>query len=290
MLSINMNRVNVQTVSQKSGQESSVKKTYDLDVTSDSFFNTHAGDLFPDAIGANEEEMKQVTKREEELRERAGAVSSGGTQGLAAAVDTLPALIEKKKMLEIHTNIFQGTFEVVAQRHVPSYSMIEQNLIDGSHVDKNEILQLISDAEKGSMDDKMRLVLVYYLTTSASSVDMQTMRDALSSVAEAKGTSVDFSALEYLCNHPSFQNHASVGGSISASMENAAKSPSSAAASMSMFKGIAGNLAGQAQGWIQQAAASVKHFLPENKKLHVTRVTDAICEVRFVFFVFVIRG
>ncbi|EEY53280.1 uncharacterized protein PITG_06921 [Phytophthora infestans T30-4] len=42
---------------------------------------------------------------------------------------------------------------------------------------------------------------------------------------------------------------------------------------MSKFKGLA-------QGFLAQAAASFKNFLPENKKLHVTRVTDAICEMK----------
>jgi hypothetical protein len=43
--------------------------------------------------------------------------------------------------------------------------------------------------------------------------------------------------------------------------------------SMSKFKGIA-------QGFLAQAAASMKNFLPENKKLHITRVTDVICEMK----------
>ena len=63
-------------------------------------------------------------------------------------MDTLPALLEQKKMLEIHTNIFQSAFEIVASRHVPVYSVLEQKLIDGLTVDKSEVLELISDAEK----------------------------------------------------------------------------------------------------------------------------------------------
>jgi hypothetical protein len=49
-----------------------VEKIYDLDITSDKFFEAHAGSLFPDAIDANEEEMKQVTKKEEQIRARVG--------------------------------------------------------------------------------------------------------------------------------------------------------------------------------------------------------------------------
>lgn len=80
MLKIQMNRVKV-TVKTSSGANGSdgngsngpgrtVEKTYDLDVTSDKFFETHAGSLFPDAIDANEEEMKLVTRKEEQIRAR----------------------------------------------------------------------------------------------------------------------------------------------------------------------------------------------------------------------------
>lgn len=75
LLKIQMNRVKV-TVRSSGGDDSSpsgerqMEKTYDLDVTSDKFFEMHAGSLFPDAIDANEEEMKIVTKKEEEIRAR----------------------------------------------------------------------------------------------------------------------------------------------------------------------------------------------------------------------------
>lgn len=80
MLKIQMNRVKVTVKTSSGGNDSntqagaygsrSVEKTYDLDVTSDKFFELHAGSLFPDAIDANEEEMKLVTRKEEQIRAR----------------------------------------------------------------------------------------------------------------------------------------------------------------------------------------------------------------------------
>jgi fructose-1,6-bisphosphatase len=76
LLKIQMNRVKV-TVKSSAGEDGAAptperqsEKVYDLDVTSDKFFETHAGSLFPDAIDANEEEMKIVTRKEEEIRAR----------------------------------------------------------------------------------------------------------------------------------------------------------------------------------------------------------------------------
>ncbi|KAF1334082.1 Sec1 family transporter sly1, partial [Globisporangium splendens] len=278
MLKIQMNRVKVTVKTSGSdntpgGGSRTVEKTYDLDVTSDKFFETHAGSLFPDAIDANEEEMKLVTKKEEQIRARTGGNDAllNGTKDLVAAVDTLPMLVEKKKMLEVHTNIFQAAFEGVTSRHVPSFSMLEQKLIDGSHADKNELLQLLSNPETGSLADKVRLLMIYYLTSGASGSEIAEFESAYQQFATASGQEdVYVHAWKFIKKHTAFQKHASVGGFL-----NAETTPpnSSAAAGVSKFKGLA-------QGFLAQAAASVKNFLPENKKLHITRVADAICDLR----------
>lgn len=182
-------------------------------------------------------------------------------------------------MLEIHTNIFQAAFEVVASRHVPTYSMLEQKMIDGCPVDKNEIIQLLSDSQKGSIKDKLRLMIIYFLASGVSSSEMTEMENAIPIDTTVATPAVGMQAWHYIRTNPSFQRHASLRDALmdsSSTKEGASISPANP--SMGMLKGLAGNLAGQAQGWIQQAAASVKNFLPENKKLHVTRVTDAICE------------
>ncbi|KAJ0406539.1 hypothetical protein ATCC90586_003518 [Pythium insidiosum] len=295
MLKISLNRVKVQ-VKPSAGEQTNpsapprvVEKTYDLDITSDAFFQAHAGSLFPDAIDANEEEMKQVTKKEEQIRAKTGGGDAfgSGTKDLVAAVDTLPALLEKKKMLEIHTNIFQATFDGVTARHIPSFSMLEQKMIDGLHVDRQEVLSLLSGQETGSIHDKLRLLMIFYLTSGASSAEMADLEQAYQQFVS--GSSTLNPAVVERCNHAwsflkrhaAFQRHNNVsnalrgdgsGSTPPASGAGAATSINSAA-NISKFKGLA-------QGFLAQAAASVRNFLPENKKLHVTRVTDAICELR----------
>lgn len=196
-----------------------------------------------------------------------------GTQDLVAAVDTLPMLVEKKKMLEVHTNIFHAAFEGVTSRHIPSYSMLEQKLIDGSHVDKSELLQLLSSSEMGNLADKMRLLMIYYLTSGASGAEIAEFESAYQQFAAATGQSESFAqAWKFIKKHTAFQKHASVGGSLQDSSQQDS-ALNGGGVNMSKFKGLA-------QGFLAQAAASVKNFLPENKKLHITRVADAICEMR----------
>lgn len=40
-------------------------------------------------------------------------------KGLLSAVDSLPQLLERKKLLEVHTNILQAIFGSIAAREVP---------------------------------------------------------------------------------------------------------------------------------------------------------------------------
>ncbi|CAH0484950.1 unnamed protein product [Peronospora farinosa] len=276
ILSIQMNRVKVSVKTSGDDGDSdgrSVERMYELDVTSDKFFETHAGSLFPDAIDANEKEMKLVTGKEERIRAQTGGGNAlmNGTKDLVAAVDTLPALVEKKKMLEVHTNIFHAAFEGVTKRHIPSYSMLEQKLIDGLHVDKTEVLQLLSSTEMGTLADKMRLLMIYFLSSGASGAEMADFENAYQQCAAASEQPEAYmQAWKFLRKHSAFQRRASVGGSL---QSEGGAGPDGGANNMSKFKGLA-------QGFLAQAAASFKNFLPENKKLHVTRVTDAICEMK----------
>ncbi|ETW07982.1 hypothetical protein, variant [Aphanomyces invadans] len=275
MLGIKLNRVAFKVPNDKG---TLVDKSQDLDVKSDKFFESTAGMLFPDAIASHEEELKVVLKKEKDISAKAG---SGGnsTKELAAAVDTLPALLEMKKTLEVHTNVFQATMDAVTSRQVPEYSMLEQRLIEGFNVPPAEVVALLS--EKGSAEDKVRLLMIYYLTTGASSGEIadfeailrQPMTDSTAALA------VFDNAWKFIKQHTSLQKHASVGSSFLAT-----DAPASNATAASKLKGLANNwagtFAGQAQGWLTQAAEQFKNFLPENKKLQLTRVADAISELR----------
>ncbi|KDO33631.1 hypothetical protein SPRG_01605 [Saprolegnia parasitica CBS 223.65] len=214
MLKIKLNRVNVRVASD---QGAPTDKSYDLDVKTDKFFEQYAGVLFPDAIAANEEELKIVTKKEKEISAKASGHAVGGTKDLVAAVDTLPALLEKKKSLEVHTNIFHATFESVSARHVHEFSMLEQKLIDGSHVPKQDVLDLVASAEKGNTKDKLRLLMIYYLTSGASTAEIADLEAAFRAQPDASSFE---SAWTHIKQHTSFQKHASVGGAIGNSDAN----------------------------------------------------------------------
>eukprot|EP00957_Ditylum_brightwellii_P103483 7885382-Ditylum_brightwellii.AAC.1 len=52
---------------------------------------------------------------------------------LATAVDSLPALLDRKKKLEVHTSILQAVMNEVAARDVPQFYELESSLATGNY-------------------------------------------------------------------------------------------------------------------------------------------------------------
>ena len=53
---------------------------------------------------------------------------------MADAVDSLPALMNRKRMLGQHTNILRAVMAQVAARHVPTYYELEKQIVAGTAV------------------------------------------------------------------------------------------------------------------------------------------------------------
>lgn len=55
-------------------------------------------------------------------------------KGLLSAVDSLPQLLERKKSLEVHTNILRAIFNTIAAREVPGEAPNRQSYAPNSVV------------------------------------------------------------------------------------------------------------------------------------------------------------
>jgi hypothetical protein len=100
---------------------------------------------------------------------------------LLSAVDSLPKLLERKKGLEVHTNILQAIMNVIAAREVPVFFDVEESLVttSGRGADKGALKALLADPTKGSLHDKLRLLAVYTLSSKASTAEMQELNEAV---------------------------------------------------------------------------------------------------------------
>ncbi|CAK8999931.1 unnamed protein product, partial [Durusdinium trenchii] len=103
-------------------------RSYDVD-DQDSFWTAHAGDQFPEVLNA-------VPKAIEEFEKKRAEMSSSGWQdgsqalapGLAAAINALPEMTEKKRSIDMHTNIAHALVAEVKARELDRYYELEDQL------------------------------------------------------------------------------------------------------------------------------------------------------------------
>jgi len=115
LLKHSANRVEFEVVQDETAKRpQKVLKRYDLDPDQDPFYASQKFQPFPEAIESNGRELQEVTTREQEIKAKAGGGQAAtdpyasGANDLATAVDSLPALLDRKKQLEVHTSILQA--------------------------------------------------------------------------------------------------------------------------------------------------------------------------------------
>ena len=120
------------------------------------------------------------------------ACASGLGGALADAVDSLPALLNRKRMLEQHTNVLQAVMQQVAARHVPTYFELEKQIVAGT-AEKAAVFELLNDAEKGHISDKLRLAEVYLLHCPSDTAQAECVaaQSAIASLGRGDGVSAE---------------------------------------------------------------------------------------------------
>jgi len=302
LLQHSANRVGftVKNENDQSGKPKVTNKKFDLDADIDPFYNLHKFSPFPEAIENNGLELQVVTTKEKEIRSKTISGGTGSTDlkntsgessiasDLANAVESLPTLLEQKKKLEIHTSILQAVMKEVASRDVPQFYELESALATGQYKNDNtkakkQVLDMVTDPEKGNMEDKLRLVAVYCLATTAPGSDvtdvMTNMTEALATPGIKEGKSKlekGISAIEYLKNLRSMQmipNMADV-----ASMQTT--SLTSTKEKSDMLSNFMARATNQASGLLAKATEKVGSMLGKLHKHRATRVVENLCEMK----------
>uniref|UniRef100_A0A8C3BHK3 Sec1 family domain-containing protein 1 n=1 Tax=Cairina moschata TaxID=8855 RepID=A0A8C3BHK3_CAIMO len=167
------------------------KKSYDL-TASDKFWQKHKGSPFPEVAESVQQELESYRAQEDEVKrlksimgiegEDEGAISmlSDNTAKLTSAVSSLPELLEKKRLIDLHTNVATAVLEHIKARKLDVYFEYEEKIMSKSTLDKS-LLDMISDPDAGTPEDKMRLFLIYYISSAQapSEVDLEQYKKAL---------------------------------------------------------------------------------------------------------------
>ncbi|XP_045174268.1 sec1 family domain-containing protein 1-like [Mercenaria mercenaria] len=178
------------------------KKSYDMHTT-DRFWQLQKGNPFPTVAEAVQEELDAYRAKEDEVKslkaamgiegedESAISMLSDNTAKLTSAVSSLPELLEKKRLIDMHTNIATALLDQIKSRKLDVYFETEEKLMSKAMLDN--LMEIISDPEAGTPEDKLRLFLIALIcgpTLSDAQIDQY-------SVA-LEGANCDISALQYI--------------------------------------------------------------------------------------------
>jgi len=189
-------RLNCMTVPVNDDKDASAPpqpKVYSLE-DGDSFWEAHAGDSFPTVADA-------VTEAVEDFKKTSEGMTSGG-QDLASAFNLMPEMRQKKRLIDMHTNIATALMKEVGARELHRYYEMEDQFSSQSlGTSISELEELLRDGQRGTAVDKARALMVLYLTKpSMSAPQVQGLIDAL------QASTGDAFGMQYLQHLASIRN------------------------------------------------------------------------------------
>nr|XP_002121594.1 sec1 family domain-containing protein 1 [Ciona intestinalis] len=200
VLDMKLNKVIVtETVDDNAMARPMKTQSFNLGST-DKFWHQHRGNPFPQVAEAVQEEIEEYKSHEGEvqrlkavmgLAESDQAVDiSDNTAKLTSAMSSLPQLLEKKRLIDIHTTIATAVLGSIKERKLDEYFETEEKLMSKTTGEK-PLIEFLRDSKGGSPEDKMRLFLIYYICQSQVN-DLDELIRAL----EDSGCDID--ALKYV--------------------------------------------------------------------------------------------
>ena len=181
-------------------------KTYELD-HKDEFWVQHRGSPFPQVAEAIQEELEEIKGKEEEIKRMKSDLGMAGsdmddalsnlnlndnTAKLTSAVSSLPQLLEKKRLIDMHCSLATSVLDSIKQRRLDVFFELEEKLMSATPLDRS-LMEVLTDPENISPEDKLRLFLIFYISTpEVSEKEFKEYSDAL------REAGCDLSTLAYL--------------------------------------------------------------------------------------------
>lgn len=170
VLDLSLNRVVVAAAEGEEGGDSfggakAKSKACDLD-DRDRFWAAHKGSPFPTVAEAIQEQLEQCRSS---MRTSMGmdggendvalTMVNDNTTRLTNAVNSLPQLLELKRLIDMHTKIATNILNSIKARRLDSFFELEEKIMSKQALDR-PLLDVLQDGEFGQAEDKMRLFII----------------------------------------------------------------------------------------------------------------------------------
>ncbi|KAL2118459.1 hypothetical protein VTJ04DRAFT_8119 [Mycothermus thermophilus] len=282
-----LNRITIETpVDSSNPSKGTTKKTYDL-AAKDFFWAKNACLPFPQVAEDIDAELTKYKEEAEAITKKTGVSNfedlqndtSASAQHLKAAITLLPELRERKATLDMHMNILAAILQEIQNRQLDNYFQLEENVMKQT---KAQMLEHIKAADKGQPLDKLRLFVIWFLSTEqdVSRQEWQQFEEAL----EAAGC--DKTSLAYIR-----QVKATTKMTQLTTINNqgtAAQQQSGSSDLFNRFSAISSRLTDRLKETgvptnaltsnVASLLGGIKNFLPVDRDLTVTKITESIMD------------
>ncbi|XP_034946975.1 protein sly1 homolog [Chelonus insularis] len=234
----------------------------------DRFWYQHKGSPFPRVAEAIQEELEQYRVCEEEVKklknsmgidgevEIGGEMVANNNARISDAINSLPQLLDMKRLIDMHTTIATGILNSIKSRRLDTFFEIEEKIMSKQTLDKS-ILDIINDPDCGTPEDKIRLFIIYYLCNNISEMDYNRHETALANAG------CDLNPLIYIKR---WKNYTKLSG-IQSSYEGGGTK------TVSMFS----KLMNQGSSFVMEG---VKNLVVKKHNLPVTKIVDELMEMK----------
>ncbi|KAL2157736.1 hypothetical protein VTH06DRAFT_5219 [Thermothelomyces fergusii] len=282
-----LNRITIETpIDSSNPAKGSSKKTYDL-AANDFFWAKNACLPFPQVAEDIDAELTKYKEEAEAITKKTGVSNfedlqhdtNASAQHLKAAITLLPELRERKAILDMHMNILAAVLAEIQNRQLDNYFQLEENVMKQS---KAQMLELIKADNKGQPIDKLRLFVIWFLSTEqdVSRQEWGQFEEAL----EAAGC--DKTCLAYIRQVRATTKMTQLTTVTNQAAANQQQSGSSDL--FNRFSAISARLTDRLKETgvptnaltsnVASLLGGIKNFLPADKDLTVTKITESIMD------------